>query len=186
MDLSHNPYFVINGDITDRVCRSLTTHLEIAKGMGATDVHLLLNSAGGDLFAAYDAYTAIRGMKVPITTYNCGTVDSAATLIYLAADKRQAIPSASFTIHGCTKEYVNAKFNLNELYVEWQAILLLTNQMATIYAERTGLFGGQDGPIFELLSKGEPTHFTKESPDVLFSHAFEDLQLPSDSTLLCL
>jgi len=67
--------------------------------VGATKIKLLLASHGGKVQAAHTAYEFLKKLPVPLSIYNLGVVDSAANIVYLAADERYAIGNSRFMIH---------------------------------------------------------------------------------------
>jgi ATP-dependent Clp protease, protease subunit len=62
-------------------------------------VHLLLSSNGGNIHCGITIYNTLRALPVELYTYNVGNVDSIATVIYLAGQKRFASPRSSFLFH---------------------------------------------------------------------------------------
>ncbi len=67
-----------------------------------TELHLLIASPGGFIDPGMAMYNFLRGIPVPVTTYNYGNVDSVATVVYCAGKRRLATPQCRFLIHGVT------------------------------------------------------------------------------------
>jgi ATP-dependent protease ClpP protease subunit len=67
---------------------------------GATKVKILLSSSGGDTASAFAGYNYLHNLPIHITTYNVGTVDSAAVLLFCGGRERYALPGTRFLIHG--------------------------------------------------------------------------------------
>lgn len=65
-------------------------------------LHLHVSSNGGDLYAGFNAVSAIKGVKSPIITYVEGGVASAATLITLSGSKRVMSEYSFILIHQLT------------------------------------------------------------------------------------
>ena len=63
------------------------------------DIFLHVNSHGGDLFAGLAAMDEIRKSKVPVISIIDGCAASAATLMTIAADKRQINKHAYMLVH---------------------------------------------------------------------------------------
>lgn len=57
---------------------------------------------GGFIDPGMAMYNFLRGIPVPVTTYNYGNVDSVATVVYCAGRRRLATPQCRFLIHGVT------------------------------------------------------------------------------------
>lgn len=66
---------------------------------GITDLHLLIQSAGGIIGDGVAVYNYLRALPVNLTTYNAGAVESIALLPYLAGHKRRASKASTFLIH---------------------------------------------------------------------------------------
>ncbi len=69
---------------------------------GMTELHLLMSSGGGLVDPGMAIYNFLRGIPVKVFTYNYGSVDSVAGVIYCAGAKRLATPHCKFLIHGIT------------------------------------------------------------------------------------
>jgi len=67
--------------------------------LGRKDFIILISSGGGEVLSGLAAYNYLHGLKVNITTYNLGQVDSAASLLYCAGTHRYALPNSRFLIH---------------------------------------------------------------------------------------
>jgi len=62
-------------------------------------IRLLLSSPGGEVFWGISAYNFLRGIGKEIETFNFGSVDSIASVIYCAGSERLCVPNARFLIH---------------------------------------------------------------------------------------
>lgn len=84
------------------IARSLTDILTKCKTNGAKEIHLLIQSPGGNVAEGIYLFNLISSFPVPICTYNCGNVGSAATIAYLGGKTRIASSNAAFLIHRAT------------------------------------------------------------------------------------
>ena len=64
-------------------------------------IRIGISSKGGDISAAINGYHQLQHYKkrCKLITYNTGCVDSAATILFLAADERYCLKYTSFLIH---------------------------------------------------------------------------------------
>lgn len=62
-------------------------------------IRILISSPGGEVFWGISAYNFLKGCGIEIETYNFGSVDSIATVIYCAGVNRLCVPTARFLIH---------------------------------------------------------------------------------------
>lgn len=63
-------------------------------------IHLMISSPGGSVFHGLSVHNYLRGLAIPVTTYNFGTVDSIGVVIFCAGEQRVSVPHARFLIHG--------------------------------------------------------------------------------------
>lgn len=71
----------------------------VAINAGVKRVHLLMQSTGGLVDDGIAIYNYLSNLPIEITTYNGGSVQSIAVLVYLAGKVRKASRNASFLIH---------------------------------------------------------------------------------------
>jgi len=67
--------------------------------------YILLNSSGGHVDSGIALYNFLSGLSYPVTIHNVGSVDSVATVIFLAGDSRYAAPGSSFLFHGVSSQF---------------------------------------------------------------------------------
>lgn len=82
------------------------------------EVHLLIACRGGDVKEALTAYSALKVSKIPIVTHNLCFVESAATLVYVAAARTRRFVSteeSTFMFHGTSHQTVDGEL----LNVHW-------------------------------------------------------------------
>jgi ATP-dependent protease ClpP protease subunit len=70
-----------------------------ARNSGSSRIILNLSSAGGDLVPIFGVYYHLRSLGIPLVSHNIGNIESAAVLLYLAADTRLAAPHSRFMLH---------------------------------------------------------------------------------------
>jgi ATP-dependent Clp protease protease subunit len=104
--------------------------------MGATKITLIVSSPGGDTASAFAAYNVLTRLPVELTTFNTGTIDSAAMLLFCAGKHRYSFPDpARFLIHGNAMVLpANARFDSNELTNEIQQIVNLDKMTLDVVA----------------------------------------------------
>ena len=63
------------------------------------EIIIQISSSGGSSDHGLLAYNFLKQISIPKTTIGMGNVDSAAIMIFLAGDKRLAMPSCRFVLH---------------------------------------------------------------------------------------
>lgn len=76
--------------------------LKVCNGVVSSDfshLHLMISSQGGGMEVGFALYNQLMSLPVELTTYNIGSINSVANIIFLAGKKRVASPSATFLLH---------------------------------------------------------------------------------------
>ena len=71
-------------------------------GQSPLSISFLLSSPGGDVSAGITLYNFLKSLTTKLIIYNMGSIDSIATVIFLAGDERFACPHSTFLFHGTT------------------------------------------------------------------------------------
>ncbi len=78
-----------------------------AVSSGATQLTLLISSSGGSTLEAFALYNFLRALPCEIITYNIGTIQSVANVVFLAGAKRLASIYSRFMFHDLAWSYGN-------------------------------------------------------------------------------
>ena len=154
-------YVVFNAPIRDQSRDLLIADIGKLIDDGATSIHLAINSPGGSIKAAqgivdYMARThASRGVQFEV--YNVGLVASAASYVFLTAQRRYAAPNSAFLFHaaGLSSNGLVSSERLREAADELDAYervvratmkarTRLTDSEAQTYVRRTVLLNADD------------------------------------------
>ena len=95
-------YLVLNAPINTSSRDLFITDIDKLRRAGATEIHLGINSPGGDVDAArgiVDYMTRLHREGVTFTAYNLRFVASAATYVFLTAQGRYTAPNSAFLFH---------------------------------------------------------------------------------------
>jgi ATP-dependent protease ClpP protease subunit len=126
------------GDIDQAMEMSVRNQLEAAQF--ATELHVTLDSRGGEFDAAIQIYRALRWHPAPVKQarllHRC---ESAAVVVMLACDHRTAIPGTVITIHGCgdvpdLRDHWSVRRHIEAI----RALAELDERMLNLMADRTG------------------------------------------------
>ncbi len=132
-------YLNLQSNISQEVAIKLVTAVQTKLQEGMTELHLLMASAGGLVDPGMAIYNFLRGIPVPVSTYNYGSVDSVAGVIYCAGSHRVATPHCKFLIHGITWQ-INQAMALTEHQLREYIgqIEAMKRNIASVVAEATG------------------------------------------------
>ena len=61
---------------------------------------ILISSPGGNVLPGLSAYNFLKGIPTEVITYNFGSVNSIATVLYCAGSRRLCVPHGRFLLHG--------------------------------------------------------------------------------------
>lgn len=106
---------------------------------GADHIHLMISSPGGSVFHGLSVHNYLRGIGVPVTTYNFGSVDSIGVIIFCAGQERICVPHARFLIHGVSLTF-NGQMTFDEkgLDEHLKSIKIDASNIAKVIADTTG------------------------------------------------
>jgi len=109
-------------------------------------VHILINSPGGDMETAFSMHDYLRALGRTITTECVGTCASAATIVFLAGDKR--IANCPIVIHN---PWTTTQGNAEQIRDVADWIAECEKRMEKFYSEKTG----QDAKTLSALMDEE-------------------------------
>jgi ATP-dependent Clp protease protease subunit len=85
--------------VNQQSINALINTIESKLREGIKKIRVLISSPGGEVFWGISAYNYLKGCGAEIESFNFGSVDSVATVIYCAGSKRLCAPTARFLIH---------------------------------------------------------------------------------------
>jgi ATP-dependent Clp protease, protease subunit len=171
-------YLIFSGPITQENARELAAALGNCVTEGRTEVHLLLNTFGGNVNAGIFLYNLLKGLPFKLITHNTGSVASIGVAVYLAGDERLACSSSSFFTHGVTNtpppgEGLGAK-RLTELH---DLVNADQEQINRIMGERTKLDEAELNKRSEIDQTTDPQTAVNEG----IAHRVEEIDIPDDA-----
>lgn len=86
-------------DVSLKNVMKLNQMMKEIEKMGHNDIHLYINSSGGDIYAGFTGFNHIKHSKNKIHTYCDGMCASAATFLLLAGDERHMFEYSELLIH---------------------------------------------------------------------------------------
>jgi len=144
-------------------------------------LYFLVSSNGGSVNAGIALYNFLRALPVEIVMHNTGSIDSIATVIFLAGNRRYAALHSTFLFHGvqmtCNQGVV---LNYTQLQEHVSMMQQDENKIAGIIAARTQL---TEAEIRQLFRQGESKDlaFAKEKGII---HEAKDAAIPKDAPFM--
>jgi ATP-dependent protease ClpP protease subunit len=132
-----------------------------------SEVHLHLNSQGGDAYAGFAAYHILKKNPLPIITYVDGLVCSAATFLLMTGKKRVASKHAFVLIHQVSTGFFG---KYNDMIDEMQNTHDLMEACRNLYTDHTTMSPQR----LEELLKSERAVNAKTCLDDGIVHLIED------------
>jgi ATP-dependent Clp protease protease subunit len=144
-------------------------------------LYFALSSHGGNIAAGITLYNFLRALPIHLVMHNVGSVDSIATVIFLAGDHRFACQHSRFLFHGISTQFPQA-VALNPAQVRE----LLSGQeqdegrIKELIVERSNL---TESEVVTLLQQGETKNpaFALEKGVI---HDIRDLVIPNGAQLI--
>ena len=118
----------------------LSEHVrEILANQFVESLVIHINSPGGDAYAGLALYDFIKSSQIPVTTVVEGIAASAASLIFLAGEKRMMTQNSTIMIHQCSWGGIGTNAHMQDTARSAESIM---RKMVRIYATET-LLGAQ-------------------------------------------
>ncbi|KRL02517.1 ATP-dependent Clp protease, protease subunit [Liquorilactobacillus capillatus DSM 19910] len=112
----------------------------------SSDVEVDIASNGGDVFAASEIYTMLKGVQGNVTVNIQGLAASAASVIAMAGDKVNISPTAQIMIH---KAWSQQAGNSDDLNHEANVLNGIDQSIASAYEAKTGM---KQSDLLQLMS----------------------------------
>ncbi|MDD9890453.1 MAG: ATP-dependent Clp protease proteolytic subunit [Gammaproteobacteria bacterium] len=125
------------GEINDKIARSVTERLLALSVEGDDPIHLYISSPGGHVESGDVVYDMIKFIKPTVKVIGTGWVASAATTIYLAAEKenRFALPNTRFLIH---QPLGGSRGDATDIAIQAEQIIKTRARINQLIADETG------------------------------------------------
>jgi ATP-dependent Clp protease protease subunit len=144
-------------------------------------LYFLFASNGGSVGAGIVLYNFLRGLPVEIVMHNTGSIDSIATVVFLAGNRRYAAAHSTFLFHGiCWNFMQGASLTYTQLQENISRFSQEENKIAKIVAGRSTL---TEAEIRGLFAQGEAKDLTF-AVDKQIIHEIRDVAIPKDAPLI--
>lgn len=155
MKYNDDTFFItFTGSINDDKVKNLIAVIsDIINQHHPSQIYFLFSSGGGSVNAGITLYNFLRAIPTEVVFHNIGTVDSIATCIFLAGDRRYACDNAHFLFHGVTWCFNDgAACNRKQLQEILSTIQQNEHDFAHIISSRTLI---TESEILSLFDQGE-------------------------------
>lgn len=166
--------FGVSGAVFDRDVKALGKVPEIT---------VSINSPGGSLFDALAMYSSLRASGAKITTKVVGIAASAASVVFMAGDKRVMPENTMLMVHNCMGPLMG---NADEHRDFAEALDQINTSMVTTYVARTGKSEEEirtllDNETFLTAAEAKAAGFADEvQPALRVTASFDIEQLPAE------
>ena len=125
------------GEINDKIARSVTERLLALAAEGDDPIYFYISSPGGHVESGDVVYDMVKFIKPPVNVIGTGWVASAATTIYLAAEKenRFALPNTRFLIH---QPLGGSRGDATDIAIQAEQIVKTKARINQLIADETG------------------------------------------------
>lgn len=125
------------GEINDKIARSVTERLLALASESDDPISIYISSPGGHVESGDVVYDMIKFIKPSVKVIGTGWVASAATTIYLAADKenRFALPNTRFLIH---QPLGGSRGDATDIAIQAEQIVKTKARINQLIAKETG------------------------------------------------
>lgn len=118
-----------------------------------SELYFHISSTGGFVNDAKAFYGFLRALPCEIVMHNVGNIESVGNIVFVAGEKRYAVPASHFLLHGLTWNFAAAASVTRSQIEEIISILKQGEEdIAQILVERTLLSKEE---VFSLYGQGE-------------------------------
>lgn len=127
----------IFGDINERMARNITERLLALSAESNDPITLYISSPGGHVESGDVVYDMIKFIEPVVRVVGTGWVASAATTIYLAAEKehRYALPNTRFLVH---QPSGGSRGSASDIKIQAEQIIKMKARINQLIAKETG------------------------------------------------
>lgn len=127
----------IFGDINERLARNITERLLALAAESIDPITIYISSPGGHVESGDVVYDIIKFIEPVVRVVGTGWVASAATTIYLAADKehRFALPNTRFLVH---QPSGGSRGSASDIKIQAEQIVKMKARINQLIASETG------------------------------------------------
>ena len=137
----------------DKVKNLIAVITDVINQQHPSQIYILFSSGGGGVNAGITLYNFLRAIPTEVVFHNIGTVDSIATCIFLAGNKRYACNNAHFLFHGVTWNFGQGSILTRKQLQECVSnIQQNESDCANIISSRTSISMDE---VLSLLDQGE-------------------------------
>lgn len=143
-------------------------------------IQINISSPGGSVAMGIFTYNYLKALPCKLIMHNIGSVDSIATIIFLAGAERFANPNASFLFHGVVTNFpAQSALNMFQLKERLGGLAVDQNKISNAITELTKITKQE---LDELFLQGEvkTPEFALEKG---FIHGIKPLALPKDAII---
>jgi len=152
----------------------------VAKNKPKT-LYFLFSSVGGSVNAGITLYNFLRALPAEIVMHNTGSIDSIATVVFLAATKRYAAKHSTFLFHGINWSFTQpASLTFSQLQEIFSRFKQDETKLAGVIAERCKL---TEAEIRGLFLQGESKDLQFAIDKGIISE-IRDASVPKDAPLI--
>lgn len=176
-------YISFTADINNVTAAALIGAVFDQINRGASEIYLLLSTAGGNVDDGIAVYNVLRGLPKPLTTHNIGAINSIGNVVFLSAarDRRLACAHATFMYHGVGFDVPTPiRFEQKTLLERLDGLIASQSKIGNILADRTELTTAEIEQLF-LQAQTKDTSFALAKGVI---HEIRDVNLPPGSPLI--
>ncbi len=115
-------YLSSSANIHQKIAEDIISFAAACANAGVKRVYWLFSTPGGKVSDGINIYNVLRGMPFELAVHNVANVDSIGNVIFLAAQERYAVPSATFMFHTVGIELTDARLDFRSGREKLQSI----------------------------------------------------------------
>lgn len=138
-------------------------------------LYIALSSPGGNVAAGITLYNFLKALPIEITMHNIGSVDSIATVIFMAGVKRYACQHSRFLFHGVVFGLPkDQNFNSAQMKEHLSSLEQDEGRIKELITEKSELTAGELDSLFRQGETKDPTFALQKR----IIHDIRDFSIP--------
>jgi len=171
--------------VDDYTVPLLKVNIDKKLQQGINKFTILISSKGGSVFHGISAYNYLKGIPAEITTHNFGSINSSASVIYCAGDKRYSVPHGNFLMHPVRSNFTRgAHLTQEDMEERIKGMKLDSENIAGVISSATGK---SEDKVLELMKQrtnlnpeeAKEFGFVHEIKEELFEPNSEIINIPN-------
>lgn len=175
-------YIEFFSTINSESVNKLIITIEEKMSKGKDKFFIIIESSGGNTYAGFRIYNYLKGIDAEIITYNIGSVNSMAFIMFCAGDKRYCSPYSRFTYHKTGYNLSDFRLDLGNIGVYYQQLEIEKKYIVDVLFSIIGKKRAKE--IIEEDYINGSTYTSEQALEYNLVHEIKEKIFPKDAEII--